>query len=152
MRYLDGKKRDFLNVFAKRKFWCQKCAKKWAGQSRKAKKEKELYALHAKIGQLMVALVLGRSLVNRDHARFSVVRQCKLLSISRSGVYYKQIDESALNLAEMAELERAFTDMGMRQMRSYLALHDYSRHQTCAVPDASHGLDAGVSESVSVQI
>jgi putative transposase len=67
-------------------------------------------------------------MIEHDHAKLSIVRQCKLLSISRSGVYYRPVGESSLNLAVMEEIDRAFTDwpfMGVRQMRDYLVLQGY---------------------------
>ena len=64
-----------------------------------------------------------QSMVTPDHATLSVVRQCLLLKIARSGLYYKSKGESALNLALMQEIDRAFTEwpfLGVRQMRDYL--------------------------------
>ena len=45
-----------------------------------------------------------------DNKQISVVRQCKLLNISRSGLYYQPKGESALNLALMAEIDRVFLE------------------------------------------
>lgn len=63
-----------------------------------------------------------------DHARLSVVRQCALLGISRSGVYYTPKRESAFALTLMQEIDRAFTEwpfLGVRQMRDSLVLLGY---------------------------
>lgn len=38
-----------------------------------------------------------RLLVERDHPELSLVQQCKLLGVNRSGLYYKPSSESALN-------------------------------------------------------
>ena len=64
-------------------------------------------------------------MVNKGHGKLSIACQCRLLQISRSGVYYTPRGESAENLALMKEIDRAFTDwpfMGVRQMRNYLCL------------------------------
>jgi putative transposase len=55
----------------------------------------------------------------------SIVRQCALLEISRSGLYYTPKGESDTNLALMEKIDHAFTEcpfMGVRQMRAYLKL------------------------------
>lgn len=51
-----------------------------------------------------------------------------LLNISRPGLHYVPKGESALTLALMQEIDRAFTEWpfpGVRQMRDYLALLGY---------------------------
>lgn len=45
----------------------------------------------------MKSLHQRRSLVERDHPQLSVVQQCFLLAIHRSGLYYKPKEESPLN-------------------------------------------------------
>lgn len=67
-------------------------------------------------------------MVYTDHAKLSVVRQCDLLGISRSDLYYVPKGESALNLTLMQEIDRAFTQwpfLGVRQMGDYLVLLGY---------------------------
>ena len=62
-------------------------------------------------------------MVNSGHAQLSIVRQCALLKIARSGLYYKKTGESSFNLGLMQEIDRAFTEwpfFGVRQMRRYL--------------------------------
>ena len=69
-----------------------------------------------------------QSMVQTGHEKLSVVRQCGLLGISRSGLYYVPKGESALTLALMQEIDRAFTEwpfLGVRQMRDHLALLGY---------------------------
>ena len=64
-----------------------------------------------------------QNLVDSGHVKLSVVRQCVLLKIARSGLYYERIGESPFNLALMQEIDRAFTEwpfLGVRQMRHYL--------------------------------
>jgi hypothetical protein len=49
-------------------------------------------------------------MVRPEHARLSVVRQCALLNISRSGLYYEPKGASEFNLVLMQKIDRAFTD------------------------------------------
>lgn len=68
-------------------------------------------------------------MVDSGHDRLSVVRQCGLLKIARSGLYYKRTGESAINLTLMQEIDRAFTEwpfLGVRQMSRYLVSLGYS--------------------------
>lgn len=64
-----------------------------------------------------------QSMVKPDHAALSIVCQCRLLVIARSGLYYEKTGESVYNLTLMQEIDRAFTKwpfLGARQMRDYL--------------------------------
>jgi putative transposase len=67
-------------------------------------------------------------MVKANHAKLSVVCQCRLLNIARSGLYYEKTGESAYNLALMQEIDRSFTEwpfLGVRQMCDYLRLLGY---------------------------
>ena len=67
-------------------------------------------------------------MVYSGHVQLSVVRQCALLKIARSSLYYKKTGASAFNLALMQEIDRAFTEwpfFGVRQMRRYLVSLGY---------------------------
>jgi putative transposase len=67
-------------------------------------------------------------MVRPEHAQLSVVRQCALLNISRSGLYYAPKGESEFNLVLMQKIDRAFTDwpfFGVRQMKNHLTLLGY---------------------------
>ena len=69
-----------------------------------------------------------QSMVDSGHERLSVARQCVLLRIARSGLYYEKTGESAINLALMQEIDRAFTEwpfLGVRQMCRYLVSLGY---------------------------
>ncbi len=69
-----------------------------------------------------------QSMVKADHAKLSIVCQCRLLAIARSSLYYEKTGESTYNLALMQEIDRAFTEwpfLGVRQMRGYLVLLGY---------------------------
>ena len=62
-------------------------------------------------------------MVERDRSDLSIVRQCRLLSISRSTFYAPPQGESDGNLAIMAEIDRQFLDTpfyGVRQMAWHL--------------------------------
>ena len=68
-------------------------------------------------------------MVNPGHAQLSVVRQCRLLKVVRSSLYYEKAGESAINRTLMQEIDRAFTDwpfLGVRQMCRYLVSLGYS--------------------------
>jgi len=63
-----------------------------------------------------------RSHVERN-GMLSMTRQCELLGIHRSGLYYKPVGESELNLRLMREIDEEFMRhpfMGVRQMTTYL--------------------------------
>ena len=62
-------------------------------------------------------------MVERDRSDLSVVRQCRLLSISRLSFYATPRGESEANLKIMAEIDRQFLETpfyGVRQMTWYL--------------------------------
>ena len=55
--------------------------------------------------------------------RLPIVRQCELLALNRSGVYYRPAPESPFNLALMRLIDEAFMDCpfyGSRQMACHL--------------------------------
>ena len=57
------------------------------------------------------------------HPRLSVVRQCKLLGLSRSSVYYRPVGESKRNLDLMRQIDEQFLETpwyGSRLMCSHL--------------------------------
>jgi putative transposase len=49
-------------------------------------------------------------MIQPNHPQLSVVRQCRLVSISRSGFYHQAQGESTQNLALMTEIDRQFLD------------------------------------------
>ena len=70
-----------------------------------------------------MSIARRRGLVKSDHEKLSIVRQCELLKISRSGLYYKSSGESEFNFDLMREIDKAFTQwpfFGVRQMCRYL--------------------------------
>lgn len=63
-----------------------------------------------------------RSLIQRSHRRLSVARQCKLLGISRSSVYYRRKPTPQTDLELMAALDRQYMEtpyFGSRRMRAW---------------------------------
>jgi len=55
--------------------------------------------------------------------RLSIVRQCDLLTLNRSGVYYRPVPESEFNLSLMRRIDEIFMDCpfyGARQMARHL--------------------------------
>jgi putative transposase len=62
-------------------------------------------------------------LIAPEHPRLSVVRQCELISISRSGFYYTAVGESPFNLTLMQLVDEQFMETpfyGARQMARHL--------------------------------
>src|SRR4051812_49552184 len=60
-----------------------------------------------------------RQMIAPDHPELSIVRQCELASISRSGFYYQPAGETLLNLELMWMIDRHFLETpwyGSRQM------------------------------------
>ncbi|MGI4941949.1 MAG: IS3 family transposase [Janthinobacterium lividum] len=97
--------------------------------------EAEVEKLHAKIGQLLVerdflakglrsmSLERRRQMIEPEHPSLSVVRQCELVSISRSGFYREPVGETPLNLELMRLIDAQFLETpwyGSRQMMRHL--------------------------------
>jgi putative transposase len=64
-----------------------------------------------------------RELIALEHPRLPVVRQCELVSISRSAFYYTPVGESPLNLTLMRLIDEQFMETpfyGTRQMARHL--------------------------------
>lgn len=62
-------------------------------------------------------------MICKGHSNFSVVRQCNILSIHRSGLYYKPKPESELNLKLMREMDEHYLFhpfKGARRMHVWL--------------------------------
>ena len=66
-----------------------------------------------------------RQMVDREHPFLSLVRQCALLGVSRSSVYYRPRAASEQDLSLMGEIDRQYLETpfyGSRRMKA------------CAVP------------------
>lgn len=64
-----------------------------------------------------------KEMISKDHPGLSLTRQCKLLMISRSSLYYTAVGFDAETLALMNEIDRVFTKypfFGSRQIAAYL--------------------------------
>jgi putative transposase len=69
-----------------------------------------------------------KSVVETNHPRLGVVRQCRLLGLCRSTFYYKTAGETPKNLALMKRLDEIFLDVpffGARQMARMLRREGY---------------------------
>ena len=70
-----------------------------------------------------MSLERRRQLIEPDHPALSIVRQCQLVSISRSGFYHRPVGETAENLALMRLIDVQFLETpwyGSRQMARHL--------------------------------
>ena len=72
--------------------------------------------------------------MKRDYPKLSIRRQCKLLSLSRSGLYYHPVGESAENLRFMEIIDKQFQETpwyGSRHMARYMKRqgHKCGRHR-----------------------
>jgi putative transposase len=70
-----------------------------------------------------------RPLVDRSDPELSVRRQCELLGVNRSGLYYEPVGESAENLLLMRLLDEQYTRTpfyGSRKMTEWLATRGYA--------------------------
>ncbi len=68
-------------------------------------------------------------MIEPEHPRLSVVRQCELVSISRSGFYYRPAGETPLNLTLMQLIDAQFLETpwyGSRQMARHLRREGYT--------------------------
>ena len=62
-------------------------------------------------------------MISKGHLKLSIVQQCKLLSVHRSGLYYKPKEESTLNLELMRLMDQHYLDhpfKGARRMHIWL--------------------------------
>ncbi len=75
-----------------------------------------------------MSVVRRREMIDAQHKDLSMTRQCRLLHISRSGLYYNPVGESALNLALMRMIDEQYLKCpwyGSRQMTRYLKRQGY---------------------------
>ena len=64
-----------------------------------------------------------RQMVDREHPSLSLVRQCTLLGVSRSSLYYRPQAASAEDLSLMGEIDRQYLETpfyGSRRMKAWL--------------------------------
>ncbi len=70
-----------------------------------------------------MSLAQRRELVDRRHRHLSIVRQCQLLGVSRSSLYYRPKGTSQQDLSLMMELDRQYLETpfyGSRRMKACL--------------------------------
>jgi putative transposase len=70
-----------------------------------------------------------RQMIEPEHSQLSIARQCELVSISRSGFYYRPAGETPLNLALMRLIDAQFLETpwyGSRQMARHLRREGYT--------------------------
>ena len=65
-----------------------------------------------------------RGMVDREHLALSIARQCALLGVARSSLYYRPKEASGEDLALMQAIDRQYLDTpfyGSRRMKVWLA-------------------------------
>ncbi len=73
----------------------------------------------------MKTLGQKRKMVDKSHERLSVVRQCEILDIHRSGIYYEPVGESPLNLELMRLMDGHYLEhpyKGAERMHTWLTM------------------------------
>src|SRR6266852_5824578 len=73
--------------------------------------------------KLPVSVDVMRSLIDPDHATLSVRRQCELLGLNRSSLYYEPAEETSENLRLMRLLDKQYTACpfyGSRRLTAWL--------------------------------
>ena len=64
-----------------------------------------------------------RKMVDREHPKLPIVRQCALLGVSRSSLYYRPKGDSEADLSLMREMDRQYLETpfyGSRRMKAWL--------------------------------
>ena len=64
-----------------------------------------------------------RKMVDREHPSLPIVRQCALLGVSRSSLYYRAKEASETDLSLMGEMDRQYLETpfyGSRRMKAWL--------------------------------
>jgi putative transposase len=57
-----------------------------------------------------------RQMIEPEHPQLSIVRQCALVSISRSGFYRRPVGESLLNLELMRLIDGQFLETPLQRL------------------------------------
>ena len=71
-----------------------------------------------------MSLAQRRGMVDREHLALSIARQCALLGVARSSLYYRPKEASGEDLALMQAMDRQYLDTpcyGSRRMKVWLA-------------------------------
>ena len=77
-----------------------------------------------------------REMIRKENTNLSLTRQCKLLKISRSSIYYTPVGFDQATIDLMHEIDRIFTKypfFGSRQITAYLPQSGFSagRQRVC---------------------
>jgi len=95
------------------------------------------------------------AMIEPDHSRLSIVRQCQLVSIARSSHYYAGKGESPLNLALMRLIDEQYLRTpwyGSRQMARHLRRQGYRvGRKRIRRLDASDGSDGHLPQAEDVE-
>ena len=70
-----------------------------------------------------MSLVQRREMVDREHPSLSTARQCALLGVARSSLYYRPKMASEEDLSLMGEIDRQYLETpfyGSRRMKAWL--------------------------------
>ena len=68
-----------------------------------------------------MSLALRRRMVDREHPSLSITRQCPLVGVNRSGLYYRPRGTSEKDLALMRAMDRQYLETpfyGSRRMKA----------------------------------
>lgn len=73
-------------------------------------------------------------MVDKNYSKLSILKQCNVLSVSRSSYYYKAVEENESNLKLMRIIDEEYLKypfFGSRQMKRHLSRlgHEVSRHK-----------------------
>ena len=83
-----------------------------------------------------------RQMVDREHPSLSLVRQCALLGVNRSSIYYRPRAASAEDLSLMGEIDRQYLETpfyGSRRLKAWLATGKVCEPEAGAAADAHRG-------------
>jgi putative transposase len=127
------------------------------GRGRQEREQEALQAdLYEQIGRLKVELEwlkkklpdtieAKRIMIEHDHPKISVRRQCELIGLSRSTAYHQPAGESAYNLQLMHLIDRQYTETpfyGWPRMTAYLRRQghkvNHKRVQRLTLAPAAH--------------
>ena len=100
------------------------------------------------LGGEVRSMSLGRrrEMVDRKHPKLPIVRQCVLLGVSRSGLYYRPKVTSGEELSLMREMDRQYLETPFLRVTADEGLAgaawDSGEPEAGAAADAGHGLRA----------
>ena len=93
-------------------------------------------------------------MVNRQHPSLSVVCQCRLLDISRSGLYYQPVEVSEEDLTIMKLIDRQYLATpfyGARRMAAWLKKQGHVVNRKHVSLDAVYGAQGYIPTSQNQQ-